>query len=282
MSDFGIGLGMTAAQGLGNYLVGEANRKRSIEAQKQMANYMYNLEMKKWKNTNYSAQMNEISKAGLSPSLLYSGKGGGGSISSQTQGGGQQASFNINPVDLAQIDVAKAQAEKLRAEANTIKGETERGRQEIDNLGQVYENLMNDANIKDTERRYQIDVYESRVKQEAYKALQAAENIKVSEAEWKKKFIEMDKITNDIVRDNKQLFINSVNSETDRLKAENMIKVAIENRETSIITALINQGGNLVNNLVKGLMLKNMPFKSITNKWDSSGKSSTTITERLD
>ena len=43
---------------------------------KDMYNYQMNKQFEMWENTNYSAQVEQLKKAGLNPALLY-GKGGG-------------------------------------------------------------------------------------------------------------------------------------------------------------------------------------------------------------
>lgn len=88
----GAGMGML----LGNY-----NDKRQreqqedlnriqIRGQKEMSDYQYAQQMKMWEATNYKAQMEQLTKAGLNPALLYGMSGGGGATTAAGTGAGVQ------------------------------------------------------------------------------------------------------------------------------------------------------------------------------------------------
>lgn len=90
------------------------------ELQKDMANYMYDLDMKKWNDTNYLAQVEQMKKAGLNPALLYGQVGAGGMTSSNASnpsapnpaetGGANLTGMNA----LADVQLKKAQTENLK------------------------------------------------------------------------------------------------------------------------------------------------------------------------
>ncbi len=42
-----------------------------IQGQKEMTDYNAQKQLQMWKDTNYSAQMGELEKAGLNPALMY-------------------------------------------------------------------------------------------------------------------------------------------------------------------------------------------------------------------
>ena len=56
-----------------------------------MADYNYMLQNQMWHDTNYSAQMQELEKADLSPGLIYGGSGAGASITNIPTGSIQGA-----------------------------------------------------------------------------------------------------------------------------------------------------------------------------------------------
>ena len=58
---------------------------------KDMYNYQMNKQLEMWENTNYSAQVEQLKKAGLNPALLY-GKGGGmGATTGSASAGNMQS-----------------------------------------------------------------------------------------------------------------------------------------------------------------------------------------------
>lgn len=108
-------------QGLENSMaLGEWNRK---------------LEMQMWNDTNYSAQIEQMKKAGLNPGLMYQQGGSGGTtqIASGSQSGGQATGgTNTATQGMAvmlqaqmmqsQIEFNKANAQKATAEADSTRG----------------------------------------------------------------------------------------------------------------------------------------------------------------
>lgn len=111
-------------------------QEMNLNAQKNYAQYMYDLEMKKWRNTNYKAQMEQMKMAGLNPALMY-GMGGTGGASSQTAGGaGASQASNQRFYDIqqsqnlalvqSQIELQKEQAENLTQETRAKRIENDR------------------------------------------------------------------------------------------------------------------------------------------------------------
>lgn len=171
------GAGRLAAGALGglggaalNYGISKYNRGASKEDQKEMAKYNYDLEMQKWNETNYKAQMQHMKDAGLSESLMYGGSGAGGSTASaMTSGGGSQESGRMQGMDIGQsammastVALQNSQARKNNVEADKLEGvDTDlvgsktRG-QEIDNMIKKIEFEVSNATINT-----QIDVIEA-------------------------------------------------------------------------------------------------------------------------
>lgn len=123
----GAGLGMATdlVGGFMGQMFADKNTKRQIAAQKEMADYNQALNMKMWKETNYTAQMNELKKAGLNPSIIYGGAGaqGGGNTVSTGNIGQSNAGENSNSgmqgiMAGLQAGMMEAQIEALKAGAN--------------------------------------------------------------------------------------------------------------------------------------------------------------------
>lgn len=102
----------------------------------------------------YSAQVQEMKKAGLNPALMYGGASGqGGATAPQGMGAGgvQKGLSGMNLMSLAEIEVMKSQANLNNAEAQKVGEET---------TGQQIENYINEL-VKDTsveERRENLKV----------------------------------------------------------------------------------------------------------------------------
>lgn len=100
--------------------------EKNIERQKDMAQFMYGLEMRKFKNTGYEAQVEQMKSAGLNPALMYGHAGGSGQ--STTAGSGDQRGSQAPPMinsGIMEIALLKAQQELLTQQAETEKAKQE-------------------------------------------------------------------------------------------------------------------------------------------------------------
>jgi hypothetical protein len=123
--------------GLGLLLQGH-NDRRQLEQQRKLSEQQLGFDLRKmkadresqlqmWKDTNYSAQREQMELAGLNPALMY-GMGGGGGVttgSGSSGVGGPNASGSSNEIMgmammKAQLDLMKAQARKTETEADNI------------------------------------------------------------------------------------------------------------------------------------------------------------------
>lgn len=148
-----------ATQGLGS-IFGNLNAKKSMKRQKDMANHMYDLEMRKWRETNLPAQVAMAKEAGLNPAMLYGTGGEGGQ--SQTAGGGQQGIMDVatqmnGMTTMADIELKKAQARNLDADTEV---KTETGIDEAKSRTNL--NKAN-TNLKEVENRIANDSFEASV-----------------------------------------------------------------------------------------------------------------------
>lgn len=127
-------------------MIGQKKRnERAFTQQKelmglQQANQMglnqqgKDLALQQWKDTNYSAQVAEMEKAGLNPGLMYGMGGGGGTTANAGSGGGAsggsapgQAPMEIgsalnNALMMSQKALIDAQTNKTNAEAGKLSG----------------------------------------------------------------------------------------------------------------------------------------------------------------
>jgi len=86
-----LGMIMEGANIIGNQLTAQQqyDRQRKLMGLQQQHQMALNeqgreIQMKMWEDTNYPAQIAQLKKAGLNPSLIYAKGGVGGSTGSQT------------------------------------------------------------------------------------------------------------------------------------------------------------------------------------------------------
>ena len=124
----GIGIGT----GIINNALSMGMNSSSMDEQanhaKDLSNFNREMAMQMWHDTNYSAQMKEMEKAGLSPGLIYPKGGGGGTTANVPTGSVSQPNMKSdamagmgmmlnNQMIESSIELNKANAEKARAEA---------------------------------------------------------------------------------------------------------------------------------------------------------------------
>lgn len=103
-----------------------------MKGNKEMADYEQELAMDMWEKTNYAAQMEQLDKAGLNPSLMYGGGGQGGTTSGAgsagSVGGGNAAYENpgmaLEGIQASQVALMKAQKENIEADTANKKADT--------------------------------------------------------------------------------------------------------------------------------------------------------------
>lgn len=111
----------------------EKLQKLGIKGSKELADYEQKLQYDMWEKTNYKAQMEQLTKAGLNPGLVYGMSGGGGATTGGASTGGVTGGVAANAAATqeantgmammgAQIRVLETQAKKNEAEAEKISG----------------------------------------------------------------------------------------------------------------------------------------------------------------
>lgn len=127
---------------------------QQIKANKELADYSQGLQMKMWNDTNYEAQKKHMEAAGLNPGLMYGMSGGGGtttgSASAGNAGGGQAANSAATQqantamgIQMAQMALMAAQAEKTKAETEEIRG-TKIPKGQAETTGVEFQNKVNE------------------------------------------------------------------------------------------------------------------------------------------
>lgn len=105
----------------------ENTGRDAMGRQQEMAKFQYNLDMKKWNDTNYEAQIKQMKKAGLNVGMMYGMGGAGGADSKSTPASGQGGGGNPNQPQMmgigmqSGINAMQAQANIKLAEAQTGK-----------------------------------------------------------------------------------------------------------------------------------------------------------------
>lgn len=98
-----------------------------MENAKNLTKFNREEQMQMWRDTNYSAQMEEMKKAGLNPSMIYGKGGGGGATTQVATSGGTSATASGNHTQRMDIGMATAQAQQIstaKAQENLINAQT--------------------------------------------------------------------------------------------------------------------------------------------------------------
>lgn len=129
---------------------------QQVAAQKDMGAFNREQAMKMWKDTNYSAQIAEAKKAGMSISSLYGGTGASGATTSGAtpgsvtgaQAGDPNAGVGMGIQMASQLALQKAQKENIEADtANKIADAENKG---VQTEGGQIENRIKSATQDDT------------------------------------------------------------------------------------------------------------------------------------
>lgn len=203
-------LGMAAAEAGGQILgmglqqvFGNANARKQLRNSKQLMDYQQRLALEMWEKTGYGGQMEQLTKAGLNPALLYGMGGAGG----QTTGNpSASAPLQQTPTGMgigigqtimqaklteAQIKNIEADTNKKNVEAGKTGGvDTEEAKARIENLAQTTDNMREEWQIKRLQQKLMhIDAFEKqasqedRLKQIELGAQQAAQQLKILSAD---------------------------------------------------------------------------------------------------
>lgn len=158
MADLGMQAGQGVLGGAMGLILEKHNDRRQLEQQgklqamqeasnlrigKEMRDYNNMKDLEMWKATNYSAQKEEIKKAGLNPALLYGMKGGGGVTigSSGSASGVSGASAPTGGREAVETAGMALQLGLLRAQKENIEADTANKLGDAANKPKVGQNL---------------------------------------------------------------------------------------------------------------------------------------------
>lgn len=144
MGTIGTEAGGVLNTGLGLLLEGHEDKRQQrqqqaltemqVKANKELSDYNATQQLKMWQATNYSAQMEELKKAGLNPGLIYGLSGGGATTTgggAQTAVGGHAAAQSGEILGLMQM---KNQNALTEAQTENIKADTENKKTQNSNI----------------------------------------------------------------------------------------------------------------------------------------------------
>lgn len=128
----GMGLLMQGGQDRRQVRQSEILQNLQMEGQRSMMDYGYGKQLQMWKDTSYSAQVEQMKKAGINPGLLYGMSGGGGTTtgSGSTQGPtGQQGPHTGGEVvtmskTMMELGLQRAQQRNIEADTELKKATT--------------------------------------------------------------------------------------------------------------------------------------------------------------
>lgn len=271
--------GNAVQAGMGLLLQSQADKRQmkqqeklqelQMKGQKEMTNYNTAKQLQMWKDTNYSAQIAELKKAGLNPGLMYGMGGGGGTTTGSSGGsvqGGTAAGHQGEIVSMtgmglqlgmmqAQKELLESQAKKNLAETEKLSGtDTEESQTRIKSLLQGIENQKAQEGLtkveqmlKEIDIKVQGDTTEERIDYIVWNSLRALEELdQVSRETYIKKATMNDKI--DIVKAEAigALLRNSLTESQIKVNDEQIKKWAAE----------ISQGWNNLSRQEQELRLK--------------------------
>lgn len=179
LAELGMQAAGNAAGGILGLALGGVNDKRQLKQQKklqalqiagnkEMTDYQMQKELAMWKATNYSAQRDELEKAGLNAALLYGMSGGGGTTTGGSgggvsgaaapQGGGEiQAGMGMGlQIGMMQAQKGLIEAQTRNVEADTAKKsgvDTKKVETEISSLTQGIKNAQAAEKLTEAETK---------------------------------------------------------------------------------------------------------------------------------
>lgn len=107
-----------------NEKIANRQRDRDEESQKRMANYNYDLAMKKFQDTGYEAQTKQMKEAGLNIGLMYGGAGSPGQATASTGSGASQTTTVDNTSSTGMGMQLGLQSAMMEAQIKNIEADT--------------------------------------------------------------------------------------------------------------------------------------------------------------
>lgn len=174
-----LSIGVNAGNAAGDLIFGNMRQRQQLKGQKEALRQQNEAAYDMWLKTNYSAQREQLEKAGLNPGLLYGmGGGSGGTMGSSSSIPTNQGSKGFDIGQAMQLSLMKAQKENIEADTQNKQAQatatagvnTEKARTEIESIKQSINNAKaNEAltnvqtDIARLDARYQGETIEARI-----------------------------------------------------------------------------------------------------------------------
>ena len=136
-----LGMAMGGINADANYHDQKKLMALQLRNQKELNEFNQQLAMKYWEDTNYSAQREQMEKAGLNVGLMYGGQGQGGQTMNpggSASGGSIEGRNGLSGMGMqigADIALKMAQAKNIEAQTKKLEGvDTDEARTRIDDL----------------------------------------------------------------------------------------------------------------------------------------------------
>lgn len=171
LANGGVQLGMQAGSqligGLMGGLFADANDRRQLaqqaklqalqeEGNKRMVDYNMQKQLKMWEATNYSRQVEELTKAGLNPAYMYGKGGGGGVTTGSATGNVQGASAPVGGGERTAMALGTAQQmmgiQLMKAQRDNINADTANKQADTENKPLLGDNIKADTAVKIAEQ----------------------------------------------------------------------------------------------------------------------------------
>lgn len=108
---------------------------QQIAGQQQMTDYNAAKQLQMWKDTSYSAQKEQMNKAGINPALMYGMGGGGGQTAAVSAGNVSGGSAPQGGGEIAQMTGMGMQMALLKAQKDNIEADTANKKAQTPNIG---------------------------------------------------------------------------------------------------------------------------------------------------
>lgn len=182
--------------GMGLLLEGHNDRRQlkqqeklqalQMAGNKEMTDYGYNKQLQMWKDTNYSAQVEELKKAGLNPALLYGMGGGGGTTIGSGTGGVSGAAAPSGGREVIDATGMGMQLALLKAQKENIEADTKVKLSTAPNLDQDTKNKEVQEKLLNIEQKFKDETYKANVARNHYETNIAMHNAAIQyEAEFR-------------------------------------------------------------------------------------------------
>lgn len=160
-----LGAGMGAINDKRQLAQQGALNQQQVAAQKDLMQANLRNQMALWDATNYSAQKQQMEKAGLNPALMYGMSGGGGATAAAGTGGSVSGgSAQQNPGEMAMalnLQLLRAQKENIEADTKnkqadaTLKGGAQTENIKADTALKVLDQIVKDYTGKELKSQYE-------------------------------------------------------------------------------------------------------------------------------